>query len=139
MARVSANEATEKWQRRMTNAIPDIVRGVGRVTEAPGKAAAAKADKMKQNIIKSLDDGTWARRVSGVPLEEWKSKTVSKVQERLSGGVQAAASKHTAFMEKLLPHVDAGVSKVRQMPDVTLDDSINRMTTMIRHMAEFRR
>jgi len=39
----------------------------------------------------------------------------------------------------LLPHIDRGKEKIKAMPDVTLDDNINRMTSFIRHMSELKR
>jgi len=39
----------------------------------------------------------------------------------------------------LLPYIDSGVNAVKKLPDVTLEDSITRMTTFVRHMAKFKR
>jgi hypothetical protein len=45
----------------------------------------------------------------------------------------------TAFAEELLPFIDRQRAKLANMPDVTLDDNINRMTSFIRGMADFKR
>ncbi|GAH46256.1 unnamed protein product [marine sediment metagenome] len=94
---------------------------------------------MLANITARVQDGTWARRVAAVPLEEWKSKMIEKGLPRVAGGIDAAKDKTTAFFAQLLPAVDAASAKVKGMPDLTIDDSINRMTTFIREMAKFKK
>lgn len=139
MARVTPEEFQEKHARRLKGALDDMRRGVEKVTVAPGALAAKKQEKMKARLNEKIDDGTWAARVSGVPLEEWKSKMVEKGISRVSGGIDAAADKVTDFAKQLLPHIDTVVSKVQKMPDLTLEDSISRMNTFVREMAKFRK
>lgn len=137
MARLTPGEAQEKWARRLKGAIPDIEAGVDRVTEAPGKKAAAKADKMLANLTESVRDGTWARRVGAVTLEDWKAKMKAKGVGRIAAGVDAAAAKSEDFFSQLFAYQDTVKSKLDAMPDLTLEDSINRMTTWVRDMAKF--
>jgi len=129
-------EITEKWKRRTTAAIPDIVKGIDRVTESPAQKAIAKQDKMKANLIKSLDDGTWAKRLGKVTLEEWKAKTSAKVQERMAGGVAAATEKREKFDNWLATRLNTLMPTVAKMPDLTIDDSIAKVAYMMRGMAE---
>jgi len=117
--------------------VPDIQTGVGRVTEAPGKAAAAKADKMLANLTEKVRDGTWAARVGGVTLEEWKSATLTKGIGRIAAGVDGASDKIEDFFDQLFAYQAGIQSKLKGMPDLTLEDSINRMTTWVRDMAKF--
>lgn len=137
MAKVTPEQFVEKHNRRLKGAMQDMQTGVENVTSAPGIAAAEKADKMKQNINKAIDDGTWAKRVRAVPLEEWKSKMIDKGIPRVSGGIDAAAPKVLDFAQQLLPHIDKGVTDIEKMPDLTLEDSIARSNKFIRHMAKF--
>ena len=58
---------------------------------------------------------------------------------RISGGIDGAKDKVIAFAKDLLPHVDTGVAKIKALPDLTIDDSINRAATFIRHMADFKK
>jgi len=139
MAKVSPEEYQEKHARRLKASIEDIRRGVGRVTANPCEAAAAKADKMLARLSESVQSGKWARNLKKVSLEDWKSKMVDKGVPRISGGIDGAKGKVIAFAKDLLPHVDAGVSKVKAMPDLTIDDSINRAGAFIRHMADFKK
>ena len=139
MARVTPEEYTEKYSRRIKSSLSDIKAGVNKVTTNPMEQAAAKADKMKERLVASIDSGKWQRGLRAVSLEEWKSKLIDKGIPRISAGVDAAKGKITSFAEKLLPYVDEGSAKVKNMPDLTLEDSINRMSTFIRHMADFKK
>jgi hypothetical protein len=137
MARMTPAEAREKWARRLNAAIPDITAGVERVTEAPGKKAAAKSEKMLQGITAAVRDGTWARRVAGVSLEEWKRKMLDKGVGRIAAGVEGASAKSEDFFAQLFSYQDSIKAKLDSMPDLTLEDSINRMTAWVRDMAKF--
>jgi len=139
MAKVTPEEFADKHSRRLKGAIDDVRAGVEKVTVAPGQAAAKKADKMLSNLTARVQDGTWAKRVSAVTLEDWKDKMVNKGLNRIAGGIDAARPKVVNFASQLLPAVDAAQSKVKAMPDLTLEDSINRMTTFVREMSKFRK
>tara|TARA_B100001123_G_C15301962_1_gene1021342 strand:- start:1939 stop:2361 length:423 start_codon:yes stop_codon:yes gene_type:complete len=139
MAKVTASEAAEKWGRRLQGATEDIRRGVQSVTESPTEKAAAAADKMRERVIESIDSGKWQAGLRRVSLDEWKDAMLNKGVGRIAAGVQGAQPKMQAFMNELLPYVDNLKSRVDGMPDVTLEDSINRATAWIRGMSEFRR
>ncbi len=135
MGKYTAAELTEKWGRRTKAAIPDIVAGIARVTESPMDKAADKAEKMKANLIAAIDDGTWAKRLKAVPLSLWKENTTKKVTERLGGGVDAAKAKHEKFAGWLIGRQDEISTTIKAMPDMTLEDNINRASTQMREMA----
>ena len=139
MAKLTPTEFQEKHASRLKGAVEDMRRGVERVTTAPTAKAAAKAAKMKANLVASIDSGKWAAGLNRVTLEEWKSKMINKGVNRVASGIDEAAPKVVDFATKLLPHIDKGVDKIKGMSDLTLEDSINRMTTFVRHMATFKR
>ncbi len=139
MSKLTAKEFQEKHARRLKGSTEDIRRGIDRVTENPCDKAAAKADKMLTNITAAITGGKWAAGLKRVSLEEWKRKARDIGVNRIAAGIDAAADKVEAFAEQLLPHIDRGQAKISSMPDVTLDDNINRATQFMRHMAEFKR
>lgn len=139
MAKLSPQEFQEKHARRLKASVEDIRRGIDRVTENPMDKAAAKKDKMLQNITAAVNDGRWERGLKRVSLEMWKSKTRDVGVNRISAGIDAASAKVQAFAEELLTHIDAGQAKLKGMPDITLEDNINRMTSFVRHMANMKR
>lgn len=138
MAKLTPSEAREKHARRLKASLEDMARGVNAVTEAPGRKAAAKQEKMLANLTASVRSGKWASKVSAVPLDEWKKQMVEKGLPRVSAGIDGAAAKVESFFGQLLPYQDSLKSKLTGMPDLTLEDNISRMTTWIRGMAGFK-
>lgn len=136
MAKVTAQEYAEKWARRMKGATEDVRRGVEKVTEAPGTAAARQADAMLAGVQRAVQDGTWARQVARVTLQEWKDKTLNKGINRIAAGVDAAQTRQVAMAQDLLAAVDSVAAEVRNMPKGTLEDGINRMTAFARGMSQ---
>ena len=139
MAKLTATEFQEKHARRLKAAVEDVRKGIDRVTESPTDKAAAKADKMLTNLTSAVQSGKWAAGLKRVSLEDWKRKARDVGVNRIAAGIDAAKDKTIAFAEVLLPHIDRGKDKIKGMPDVTLDDNINRMTTFVRHMSELKR
>jgi len=137
--RVTAAQFREKHARRTTAASEDMVAGIERVSEAPGKKAASKQDKMKSKLVAAIDSGKWARRVGGVSLEDWKRDMLEKGVGRVSSGIERASGKIEAFAAELIAHQNAGLAKLEGMPSVTLQDSKNRMTAWFDHMVKFER
>jgi len=136
--RVTPEEFQEKHARRVKAALDDMRRGVQRVTEAPGKKAAAKKEKMRTKILEAIDSGKWEERVASVTLEEWQRAMVEKGVARVPQGIDGAADKIRAFAEQLLAHQERVLAEIEQMPDLTLEDSIARATHWIRKMSEFK-
>lgn len=134
--KLSPAEISEKWGRRTKAAVPDIQAGIERVTESPAQKAVAKQDKMKANLVKSIDNGVWAKRLGEVSLDDWKAKTKAKVAERLSGGVDGAASKRLKFDTHNVNVINEVLPKIAAMPDMVLEDSVNRVRTFMDHMAK---
>lgn len=139
MARLTAQEFQEKHARRLTAAVEDVRKGIDKVTVNPCELAAQKKDKMLAGITAAVNDGSWERGLRRVTLEQWKDKAKNVGVGRISSGINAAKDKVIAFAEQLLPHIDAGQAKLKTLPDLSLEDNITRMTTFIRHMADFKR
>jgi len=137
MAKLTPAQFREKHARRLKQAVPDIEAGINAVTESPMLKAVAKKEKMKANLVKSVDSGKWERGLKAVSLEQWKENAINKGVGRIAAGIDGAAAKVENFAAQLLPHIDKLQAEVKKMPDTTLEDSINRMTTFVRGMAKF--
>lgn len=136
MARVTPEQAATKWQSRLSGSTQEITQGVQGVTVAPGQTAAKSVDKWLQNVQASK--AKWVAKVSAVSLSDWQQKMIEVGIPRVASGASANVGKVQAFQAKFLPHLDAGVAKVRAMPNLTLEDSIARAAAMIRHNASFK-
>lgn len=139
MAKLTAAEFQEKHARRLKASVEDVRKGIDRVTENPCEKAAAKQDKMLTNLTSAVTSGKWAAGLKRVSLEDWKKAARDIGVNRIAAGIDGAKAKVINFAEQLLPHIDREKSKIASMPDVTLDDNINRMTSFCRGMATFKR
>lgn len=137
MARYTATEAKDKWTARMQASIDYIGKGVDKVTESPMLKAAAKKDKMLSRLTKAVNDGKWEAGLKRVSLDSWKKSFKEKGLNRINAGVVGASDKMEAFYDKLLPYQDKLKAELKTMPDLTLEDSIARMTKFVRGMANF--
>lgn len=139
MAKLTPDEFVDKHARRLKGSIDDMRRGIERVTVAPTQQAAGKKDKMLARLTQSVNDGKWEAGLKRVTLDDWKSSMIEKGLVRVSGGIDKAAPKVRDFASQLLPHIDNVKAQVDKMPDLTIEDSINRMNAFTRGMAKFRK
>lgn len=137
--RVTPEEFADKHARRLKGAVEDIRSGIERVTVAPTAKAAEKQDKMLQNLQQAVSSGKWASRLRRVSLEDWKRQALTKGIGRIAAGVDESRGKMVEFGQELLAYENSLLSQVEKMPDLTLEDSISRMTTWIRGMSKFSR
>ena len=133
------NDVAQKWARNLGNAVQDIQRGVQSVTDSPMEKAAAKKDKMLQRLTEAVQSGKWEEGLRRVSLQEWKEAFIKKGIPRIAQGAAASQQKMAEFMAELLPHIEQGRAQLQQMPDLTLEDSIARVTWWVRHMSQFKR
>lgn len=139
MAKLTPKQVTDKHARRLKGAVEDMRIGVESVTTNPMEKAIKKIPKMRANLLKAIDDGKVARGMARVTLEDWKNAMVDRGIPRVATGVDAAAGKIEAFYGELLPHIDKAKAAIERLPDVSLEDSITRMSTFVREMAKFKR
>ena len=137
--RVNSAQYAEKHARRLKAATPDIQAGIERVSVAPTALAAAKKQKMLSNLTEAVNSGKWEAGLRRVSLDEWKNQAVNKGLGRIAAGIDGAQDKVVAFAEKLITYENHILGDVEKMPDLTLEDSINRMTKWARDMAKFTR
>ena len=139
MAKLTPEEVATKQANRLKGSTEEIRKGIERVTVSPTSQAAGKIQKMRTNWLKKVDDGQVEKGLRAVSLDEWKTKAATTGVNRISEGIDQAHDKQVSFYSKLLPAQDALKKEVDAMPDLTLEDNINRMTTFIRGMSKFRK
>jgi len=139
MVMKNANEVAEKWARKLGQSTEDIRRGVTRVTENPADKAIAKEDKLVANFNAAVQEGKWRRGLQRVTLADWQKSMIEKGIPRVASGAQAAQPKMQKFMEELLPFVESAKAEIENMPDLSLEDNINRMVAYTRRMSQFKR
>ena len=136
MARGTPQEKAERQARRMQESLQIIQQGVEAVTVAPGVAAAAKADKWAKAVQDSKEK--WRANVASVSLDAWQSAFIEKGIPRIAAGAELAIPLMTQFHEQLDAYRVGLDRTLAGMPDLTLEQRINRMVTNTREMAKFR-
>jgi hypothetical protein len=136
---MTPEEYAEKLSRRLKGSIEDIRAGISRVSESPTAKAASKQDKMLAGIQQAVSSGKWSARLKAVTLEQWKEKAINKGLGRIASGIDGAHDKIVDFAAQLLPYEAKLRDEVNKLPDLTLEDSVNRMTAWVRGMAKFTR
>ena len=139
MARLTPQQAGDKWKRRLQQSTTDITSGVNAVTENPAQKAIQKKDKMRQNWLASVDNGKWEAGLSRVTLSDWKNAMINKGIPRISAGAEAGMGNYIAYQQEVQPYMEQLQAEIDSMPDLTIEDSVNRMVTWMRGMANFQR
>jgi len=139
MSKLTAEEFATKQATRLKQATQDMADGVNKVTENPAKKAADKKDKWLAGIQRAHQNGKFVNGLNRVTLDSWKKAMIEKGVPRVAQGIDAAHDKVVDFANQLLPFQDNLKNTVNKMPDVTLEDSINRMVSWTRGMSKFTR
>jgi len=93
---------------------------------------------MRDNLVAAFDDGRVENRLRGVTLNVFKEKAKRKVASRLSGGVDMSYDKRADFDKWLVETLNGVLPEIKQMPDMTIEDSKNRANKLIDYMNENR-
>lgn len=136
---ITPNQSAEKWNRRLKASTEDIKNGVNNVTVAPTQKAAAASTKWQAKLAAADTKARFENGLKRVSLEDWKTAMIDKGIGRIAAGADAGQSKFESFAADFLPFLAGVKSKVDAMPSLTLEDSINRMTTQVREVAKYRR
>lgn len=139
MARLTPQQAAEKWMRNLQSSTQDIQAGVNRVQVNPAEQAIAAKDKMVANWNAAINNGSWERGLQNVTLQDWKNKMLNVGIPRIQQGAAAGMPKYQAYAAHVQPFMDNLQAQVQAMPNVTIEDSIARMAAWARGMHQYDR
>lgn len=140
MPRVSATEGAAKWARRTKAAVSDMTAGVDRVTESPMAAAVEKLDKMLSRFEEAIRSGKVERGLARTSLADWKNAMKNVGAGRVASGVDGkGTSKMESFAREFYAHLERVEEEVAAMPDLTIEDAVNRAAHVIRRNHGFKR
>lgn len=135
---LDAQAIADKWSRNASQSTEAFKAGVQAVTENPAQKAIARKDAWVQGVQEAAADGSYERGLSKITLQSWKDSMLNKGAARIASGVTAAKPKFQAFMQRFIPHLQAGQAKLQSMPRGDLGTNIARAVAMIQHNAEFK-
>lgn len=134
----NAQAVAAKWASNTGRASESIRTGVQAVTVNPAERAIARQDAYAAGVQRAIAEGRYRRGLSRVTLQSWQDAMITKGLPRIASGASAAQPKMAAFLEKFLPHLEAGRQRLQQMPRGDLQQNIARMVAMVEHAAAFK-
>jgi len=136
MALPSATDVAAKWSRNAQAATQDYTDGVQRTDVDPTALAIAAGPRYLQRVQDAYNSGKWANALRRVGKAGWQAATLAKASN-YGTGVGAAEAKVASAFGPLLAYEATVQSRINSMPNVTLQDRINRAAEWIRQMAAY--
>jgi len=121
-----AATAASRWVGAAGMAQTRYTEGVQSTTKDPTALAVNAQAKLTQNFNAAVSSGRWARALQAVGKAGWQAATVAKAQN-YSTGINASEQKYLAAIGPVLQIEAQLQQQIAAMPNVTLQDSINRM------------
>lgn len=136
--RVNADEFYRVWRDRLSASVERVRAQVEKLTVSPTERAAASVQRWIARLQDPDTQERWQANLRAVSLEDWKRAMIEKGVPRIAQGASAAQAKVTDFASKLINYLNTVLPEIERMPKLTIEDSINRVTTYIRRMAQFK-
>lgn len=133
------NTAASKWQRNLSGATQSITDGVNAVQTAPTAKAAAASTKWQQNVASANAKSKFENSLKNVSLQAWQTAMIQKGVPRVAAGATAGQPKYAAFASDFFPFLANVTAQTQAMPNLTLQDSINRMTAQITGVSKYQK
>ena len=130
-------QAADKWQAGLSGSVERYRQGVQAVQTSPAQKAIAQKQKMIDNWLNSVNNGSWENALGNVSLQEWKDATINKGAPRLQQGATEGRAKYLNYIQQAMPFMENLRSQVDAMPSTTLQDNINRMVFWVTEMSQF--
>ena len=133
---LTAQEIADKQVERTRTAVPFFEKGVAAVTVSPTAKAADNLDKAAEHYAAKVRDGSMARRLRAVSLEDWKAKTTAK-SGRIAEGVEQAKPRIADFHGQRMAAQSKIDSSLATMPTRTASEMDARMLKQVAEMRKF--
>lgn len=127
--------AATKWVNNLGAAGSAYTAGIQAVTQAPGQAAAAAADRYVAGVTANVPK--YAANSAAVSLASWQQSSITKGAPRLASGATAAQTKVQAAFTALFPAIAQAVGSLP--PRGNLDQNIARSAAFQRAMAAYQK
>lgn len=139
MAVRSVEAAAAKYRRNFSGAAETVRVGVESVTEAPGKAAAAKADEWHTIMSATETKERWRKSVAAVTLPEWASAMLNVGIPRMAVGAEVGGNKWEEWYKTARPKIVAGLATLTKRGPKMSETNITRVREMAKVMNGLRR
>jgi hypothetical protein len=133
----TAQQGADAWAAGVQAGASKYTQNVQNTTKDVVGLAIAQQSVLVANFNNAVNSGLWARRLGEVGTNGWKSATVAKAANYVTGAT-AGKSKYQDAATQLYPYIAQGEQQVSGMPSGTLADSIARATFWINYMAAYK-
>lgn len=136
MAYKTLQETVANWQSGAQAKSGNYLTGVqGTTVDVVGNAIAAQG-AMVAGFSQAVSSGRWARQLSAVGTAGWKTITISKAGNWLTGVTNAASvTKYQTAMSTWLPLIDNFAAQAKAMPGGTTAARIARSQFFLTQLA----
>jgi len=131
-----AQTVAARWSQQTQAATTRYTDGVQSTQKDQAGLAIQAGPKYLANVQAAFNSGKWANGLRRVGTQGWKAATIAKAAN-FATGVGASEGKVAAAFTPLLAYEATLQSQVQSMPNLTLQDSINRATAWINGMARY--
>lgn len=132
----SADEIATRYQEGVAASGDRWIQGMRNPRRDPKAAAVAASATYKAAMQKSLTEDAYAKGVAQIDPAEALATAERVGSSGYQAGAIARVPKMQKSMAKFVPHAQAAVTAVRNLPAVTDQDRENRAVAMIRGMRE---
>jgi len=137
-SRKTAADVANKWSTNLSNATPQMQKGVMGVTTAPTALAAANPQAYLAGVQQAVNSGKWAAKLNAVSLGTWQQQYVTKGIPRVQQAASTDKPKVQAAFTPLLNYVYNARDQINStMPRGTLQQNLQRMMAMATAMAQY--
>ena len=136
---ITPQQAASKLANGIRNGGTAYTDGVNSVTVSPSSQAIAKKNKWVQAMTNPATHDKWENGLSRVTLQDWKSATSGVGAQRFTQSADKAQNNYQDFANDFFPFLEGVQNQVNAMPDVTLDERINKAVENMRLISAYRR
>lgn len=137
MARKTADMVVEKFRRRISGAGPDYRYGIENPIRPWVEGYAASSERMKQELSKALAEGRHLKGAREKGQQRWEQKVRAVGVDRFTGAATIAAENYAKVVSDIMSAAEAARSAASKLPNVTLEDRLNRAVAAMRAISEY--
>lgn len=126
MAKKTAAQIAEKYQRRYQASQPDYVYGVQNPSRDWLEGYRAASERMAQELQRALQEGRHLRGAEAAGTQKWKSRAAEIGARRFIEAAPEAARAFSAVAGEVMAAAEAARAAAQALPDTTYDQRKQR-------------
>lgn len=136
--RVDAAQGAANWNSGFGSSGAKYQSGVQNVTVAPNALAAKALPRYIASVTSKAVQDKYVAKNNAVTLQSWQNSTITYGVPNLSRGAAKGQPKYEVFAAKFYPFLSQNLQTISAMPNVTLQDRIQRAVAMMTANATFK-